>query len=227
MAGNRAAAIKVGLDLINRLDPGAPAVGILEEFFKKMSDAEFDKYIKDLKNGTQHLVYHAPNFVSKINVKNNIKIAKELGYNFLQKLYIGPTKDQPKVLTSVSYLVCRLPVCAQSQTLAKKLSTPELNTITDALTGQVAGDDAAAGLSYPEIQILAGMGLDKTIIELAKYRGGDRKGLVAYNTMLSRYGSVTLDSIKPYSSGAESTKTLAMYLTSMHLRNNLFPVKIN
>ena len=226
MAGDRRAATKVCLEYIEKIAPGSPAAGILEEYFKKMSDVEFDKYINDLESGKQHLVYYAPNFITKISVKNNIAIAKELGHSFLQKLYIGPSSTSPKILTPITFLVCKLPVCAQSQTLAKKLSTPGVNTITDTYTGQVAGDDAAAGLSYPEIQILASMGMDKTTIELAKYRGGDRKGLVAYNAMLSRYGSVSLNSIAQFSSGVESTKTLSVYLTGMHLRNNLFPKMI-
>jgi hypothetical protein len=59
------------------------------------------------------------------------------------------------------------------------------------------------------------------MVELMKYRGGDNKGLIAFNSMLSRYGRVNLKSVEPYASGVESTKSLKTFLTSMMLKSTL------
>jgi hypothetical protein len=65
------------------------------------------------------------------------------------------------------------------------------------------------------------MGLDKSLLELLKYRGGDIKGFNAMNTMISRTGGVRLQAISHLASGVESTKTLSAFLTAMHLKNTL------
>jgi hypothetical protein len=114
-----------------------------------------------------------------------------------------------------------LPVRRASQLLIKKISVPDDSRTVDALTGQPTGESKGAKLSYPELQVCAAMGLDNSMVELMKYRGGDNKGLIAFNAMLSRYGRVNLKSVEPYASGVESTKTLKTFLTSMMLRSTL------
>ena len=65
------------------------------------------------------------------------------------------------------------------------------------------------------------MGLENTINELIRYRGGDRNGFNAYNAMFMRYGSANLKTLEQYSSGVESTKTLKSFLLGMHISNTI------
>jgi hypothetical protein len=91
----------------------------------------------------------------------------------------------------------------------------------DYLTGQPTGDSKGSKISYPEMQILASMGMESSLTELLKYRGGDNKGMAAYTGLLVNNGSVNIDTLKNYASGVVSTRTLKTFLTACHLKNNL------
>jgi hypothetical protein len=71
------------------------------------------------------------------------------------------------------------------------------------------------------VQVLSALGLNESVKELIKFRGGDNKGFYAYNAMMARHGVVSLKTIAPYSSGVESTKSLKAILTAMHIKSTL------
>jgi hypothetical protein len=116
-------------------------------------------------------------------------------------------------------MVLDMPYRRQSQTLVKKVSVPDNNRVIDQLTYQPTGASKGSKISYPELQVMIGMGLDNSIQELIEYRAGDRGGFRAYNTMAMRYGSVNMTALAPYKTGVDATKTLKVYLTSMHVSN--------
>ena len=219
---NRAAAEKFILKWIHELAPKGDNATFYKERFDKMSDKDFEAFISRLESGEEFLVLIAPNFSnSGLSVERNFKIAKQLGHEFFQQLWIGKQGDQPAYLTPVKYLVVDLPVRRASQLLIKKIRTPEHNKTVDIITGQPTGDSKGAKISYPEVQNLAAMGLDNCVLELMKYRGGDLKGHNTLNAMISRYGNASQATLKNFSSGVESTRTLKTFLTSCHLRSTL------
>jgi hypothetical protein len=178
--------------------------------------------MKNLESGKAFLVIQLPNFKhTGVTLEKNLAIADELDHEFFQRLWITNKKDTPDHMIPVECLVMDLPVRRASQLLIKKISVPDDSRTIDALTGQPTGESKGAKLSYPELQICAAMGLDNSMVELMKYRGGDNKGLIAFNSMLSRYGRVNLKSVEPYASGVESTKSLKTFLTSMMLKSTL------
>ena len=71
------------------------------------------------------------------------------------------------------------------------------------------------------MQCMHAQGLDRTIEELMKYRGGDEKGFNAMNKSIINRGGVSLDAIAPYAGRVKSTETVSSYLKAMHLDNNL------
>lgn len=193
-----------------------------DKVFKNMSDEDFDQFMKDLKSDKKYLVVYAPNLRQRtISVENNLKVAEELGYNFFQKLWIESTSDVPTYLTPVPYMVLDLPIRRPSQLLIKGISVPDHNKVIDNLTGQPTGESKGAKISYPELQLLTAMGLDKTATELMKYRGGDKGGITAYNNMLSKLGSTNLNALSAYATGVESTRTLKTFLMGMMLKSTL------
>jgi hypothetical protein len=195
---------------------------IYQSVFSKMNDKQFDEFMKNLESGKAFLVIQLPNFKhTGVTLEKNLAIADELDHEFFQRLWITNKKDTPDHMIPVECLVMDLPVRRASQLLIKKISVPDDSRTIDALTGQPTGESKGAKLSYPELQICAAMGLDNSMVELMKYRGGDNKGLIAFNSMLSRYGRVNLKSVEPYASGVESTKSLKTFLTSMMLKSTL------
>lgn len=197
---------------------------IYERLFESMNDTQFDAWMERLNRGEIKLSIVSPNFSKDpIDVERNLKIADELGHNFFEKLWIEGEGDNPTYLTPVEYLVMDLPVRRQSQTIVKKRSVPKTSRPIDSLTGQVSNqrDTRGAKISYPELQLASAMGLEKSLEELIKYRGGDVMGNIALHALVSQQGEVSQASLNQYATGVESTKTLHAYLTAAHLKNNL------
>ncbi len=194
-----------------------------KEFFGNMSDQQFDKFVKELKQSKNKLPIYSANFDNtKMSIENNIKVAKKyFNHDFFKQLWVGPKNNEVKYLTPVKYMVVDLPVRRAAQRLDHKISVPENNKVIDSLTGQPTGASKGSRLSYPSAQVLSALGLTKSLTEIFKYRGGDTAGFSALNLMLSRYGTATQQNLANFSSGVESTKTLYAYLSSMHLKNNL------
>jgi hypothetical protein len=219
---NRKAAQDFILKYIDKILPTGENKAIYETMFSNMDDKQFDVFMKNLQDGTQRLAVVSPNFnKARIDLKRNFTIAKELGHEFFQRVWI-PAKDGNRAyLSPIPYLIVSLPLRRQAQLLSKKVSIPEDNNSVDDFTGQPTGKSKGAKVSYPEVQVLASMGLDKSIEELMKYRGGDEKGFNSMNTMIDRTGQVDLKTIAPYTSGVKSTLTLKTYLLAAHLGNTL------
>lgn len=193
-----------------------------KNFLDKMTDQEFEEYITKLGTEEERLVLIAPNGEDiKLDLNRNFNTAKELGIELFKRIWIPTPDGKGKYLTQDKYLVIKLPVRRQSQMLVKKISIPEDNRSIDRLTGQPAGKSKGSKISYPEVQMLASLGLNNTLAEFMKYRGGDNKGFHAMNSMIAKTGGVSLDAIEPYSGKVQSTETLSAYLTAMHLTNNL------
>lgn len=211
------------LRYIDKMLPGSPNKDVYDAYFKSLSDAQFEQFMLDLESGKHQLSITAPNFSKhKLSVERNIAIAKELGHDYFQQLWISETAECPKYLTPIKYFVVDLPGRRASQSLVKKISVQETDKTVDILSGQPTGDSRkGAKISFPELQVMAAMGLDNTVIELMKFRGGDVKGRNAMNAMIDRHGVANLEVLKNYSGGVESVKTLKVFLTAAHLKNTL------
>lgn len=211
------------IDCIDDILPGSENTQLYKDKFSKMSDKEFDEYVKRLESGEEELFIIEPNLHSEVtlNIRRNFKLAEKLGHKFHQRIWFHGDKDTPTYLSPIPYLVIDLPLRRQAQLLEKKISLPEDNKSVDDLTGQPTGKSKGSKISFPETQVIAAMGLDASLTELLKFRGGDLKGFNAMNTMIARTGGVSLKAIESFTSGVESTKTLGVLLTSMHLQNNL------
>lgn len=219
MPGRRTEAQAYILQWIDELDRSGHNRKIYEAKFAAMSDADFDAMIQGIKAKTVHLAIISPNFSEvRLTVQNNFDVADKFGHNFFQRVNIPSKNGLPAYTTPRPYLIMDLPVRRQAQLLEKKISIPEHNNSVDDLTGQPTGASKGSRVSYPEIQVLAALGLNQSLTEFLKYRGGDEKGFNAMNIMLKRSGGVSMDAIEPYAGGVKATQTLKNYLTGMHLR---------
>lgn len=222
MPGNRAAAEHEILTLIEEMCPGSQNTQLYKDKFASMDDAAFERFIDDLDAGRVNLAIISPNFAKDVlSTKRNLEIAERLGHNFWQRIYMPAKDGKPAYLTPVPYLVVDLPLRRQSQLLDKKISIPDHNNSVDNFTGQVTGESKGSRMSFPEIQVLRARGLDATLTELLKYRGGDEKGFIALNAMMNRTGGASQRAIEPFSGTVRSTQTLKSFLNGMHLRSSL------
>lgn len=210
------------LKYIKRIVTGKENYELYEMLFKSMNDKEFHIFMEKLRDKKATLSVIIPNGSNiKVDVKSNFKLAKELGFEFFQHIRVGATADVPAYTTPNKYMVLKFPVKRAAQLLTKKISIPEDNSKVDTLTGQVTNGSKGSKLTNPELQILLGLGLKKSILELMKHRGGDLGSNNAMNNILFNYGSVNQDELEQYSTKVESTKTLKAYLQAMHIKSTL------
>lgn len=219
---NRKNAEKTILQYVLEIEPTGYNVEQYTRIFKSMSDKVFHDYMKDLRAGTKKLVLFKPLYKAKgITVENNLKVAEKYGLKFFERLHYSGNPKEPDHLTPIEYMVIDLPWRKQSQTWAKKTSVPDNNKTIDQLTFQPTEASKGSKVSFPELQVMIGMGLDASIRELTQTRGGDRGGFAAYNALFMRYGNANLKTLEQFSTGVESTKTLKTYLACMHITSTL------
>lgn len=220
---NRKKAEEMILKMVGEIDPsGYNQTLYKDKILPSMSNQDFDLWMRGMRDKTKFLVMFKPMYEAKdITIENNFKVAEKYGLKFYEKLIFSGSKSDPDHMTATEALVVDLPYRRQSQTLVKKISVPGNNKTIDQLTYQPTGASKGAKISYPELQVLIGMKLDKSIEEMTQIRGGDRGGFSAYNAMIMRYGRANLSALEPYRTGVESTRTLKIYLSSMHIKTTL------
>jgi hypothetical protein len=220
MAGNRKAAEETILHYIEEMMPGSDNTQMYRNLFASMDDQKFDVFMKELADKSKRLAIVAPNFgTPRLDVKRNLEVGDKLGHKFFERIWIDTGNEMPRYLSKDEYLIVLLPLRRQAQLLVKKISIPEDNKSIDDFTGQPTGKSKGSKISYPETQIMAALNLDNNLTELLKYRGGDIKGFDAMNNQISKTGGVSLKSIEHLGTNVQSTKTLHIFLTSMHIAN--------
>lgn len=209
------------ISYIDKLVSGKFNTELYTKLFNSMSDEQFDKFMNKLKNNQATLSVIIPNNRKDltVNTENNIKLAKELGFDFFQQLEVGRTDTQPAYKTVNKYMILKLPVRRTAQLLTKKISIPKDNTHIDQSSGQVTGASKGSKISAPEVQVLAGLGLKTSLRELMKIRGGDLGAGNAMNQYLQETGIARQTEVERYSTGVVSKKTLKAYYAGMHIAN--------
>lgn len=219
--GNRKAAEAVILKWISELDPSGLNTEQTKTFFKDMSDVQFDEYINRLEQGLDFVSLVYENLKdSQISVDNNLRVAQLMKHEFFEKLWLTDAITGRTYLTPLEYLVIDLPVKRQVEMLTKKISIPDDNRHIDELTDQPTGVSKGASLSYPEMLVLYSKGLDQSIIEMMKFRGGDSKAFLEMERSIRDTGGVDLKAIDKGNTKVKSTMVLSTLLKGMHLDNN-------
>lgn len=195
---------------------------LYEDMFESMTDKDFDEFMNKLKDGKVHLVAVVPNDDKKyVTLENNFRLASELGYDFEQRIIEKNNPERPDFMSPKKRTILYLPVRRAQQLLNKKISIPEHNLSINPITGQVAGDSRSAKITLPEQQIGIAMGMRDTLIELAKYRGGDLGGAKSITDQLFKTGRATQAEAEKFSTGVRSKEALFRWLRGMHINSTL------
>lgn len=223
MSADRKAAEKEALYFINKFIPGSANGKVYEELFEKMTDAEFEEWVKHLEDGTEIMALYAPNLQDEtLQMTRIYEVADELEFELFQHLTLTDQQTGQVYRTANKHMVGIVPFRRQVQMLVKKASIPSSNHVIDQRTGQPTGDSKGARLSAPELQVNASKGLHSMLIELIKGRGGDEATYLAMNRSIIETGQASMNSImSEFDSNVKSTKTFSVYLKAQHLDNNL------
>lgn len=220
--GNRKAATAMILKYIEKILPGSPNTAFYTVRLAEMTDKEFDQFMTNLENGTEILTIKTPNLSKqKLSLDRNLAIAKELGHDFFQYLILTDPTTGEVYKTPVKYLVIDVPLRRQVQLLQSKATIPENNKHIDELSGQSTGPSKGSKISFPELQVLFAQGLDATITELIKFRGGDAQAFNAMNRSIIETGGVSIEYLSQFGTKVKSVTTLSTLLKTIHLDNTL------
>lgn len=220
--GNRKAAEEFCLNLLSRLDNNGPNRDIMAKRFSKMSDADFEAFVERIEKGEETLHLYVPNKGKHdVSVERNLEIAKEIGHEFFEQVWLTDPVTGQVYLTPQKLLTLHLMIRRQQQTGDKKISVPTHNRTVDDLTGQPTGDSKGASISFPEFQVLFSKNLDKSLEELVKVRGGDEAAFREHNRLIMQTGVGSLAALEGLNGQVKSTQSLGVFLNGMHLGNTL------
>jgi hypothetical protein len=205
----------------------------LKAAFDKMSDSEFEAYIKRLAPAKTpdeikqrlFLPFYVPNLRPngvRLSIARNYQIARDLGRSIEERLIMTDGATGLKYITPHAYPVYDLQVRRQAQTGSKKRSIPEHHQRLDDLTDQPTVDSKGSRISSPEFGSLIQKRLDNTVIELTHVRGGNALAAREFTRALVEDGEVNLSQLEGLGI-ARSTKTLSTFLNTMLIGNNLDP----
>lgn len=208
------------LSVVSTIDPSGTNHERYKQKFETMSDNQFTKFMKAIESGDEQLYMYAPNLKNTITI-DTLKAGAEIVKLPIQDhLWLTDPVSNTKYKTPQKYIILKLPVRRVKQFLMDKLSVPEGDTKTDLLSGQVVKPDKSSAISLIEMQTIANKGLDKSILEFIKVRGGDIHAYADFKAQLEETGKVDVSSIGTDST-PRSTVVAGVYLKAMHIDNNL------
>ena len=105
--------------------------------------------------------------------------------------------------------------------ITNKMSIQDADVKYDDLSGQVSGSNKGSSMSFPETLVLYSQGLDKTLEEFLKVRGGDQMAGRVVTEAVINQGEASLNLVENMGTRAKSSTTLSTYMKAMHLQNNL------
>lgn len=220
---NRKAATDFILRSIYELLPDNNNRDLYTTFLNSLSDKQFKEFMKDLIDEKKILKLIVPNGSKvKLDIDRNLKLAKKLGHEFFEHLWLTDKATGIQFKTPKKYLVLKLPNRRQFQTLINKMSVASKQTTVDQFTNQPTGSSSkTSSLSAPEINMMRAQGYEQCIVEFIKERGGDSRAFNAMNRVLFRDGAVNQETLDSLNSRPKATVVLSVFLSAAHLRNNV------
>jgi hypothetical protein len=204
----------------DRLDPSGYNSKKFKDLIEPMSAEEFTLYANRLKKGEIQLRLIMPNMKSRMDMPTFLAVAKELDVPLFHRIRMTDPVSGVEFVTPEKYPILLLPIRRAQQTIEKKRSVARDDRYIDAMTGQRAGDDVAAALSHPEIQVLHTRGLTNVLKELVQVRGGNIQNYGDYRTQLEDTGSAALEQLDPTSRTRTSVMVNVLF-AGMHIKSTI------
>ena len=190
-----------------------------KDMFAKMTDAEFDLFMQDIRDKKKKIICYAPNMKITLLVEHLLEAAKACNCLIEQHIVFKDPLSGIDYCPPTTFPILKLPIRRTRQYLMHKISVPENDKKIDALTGQVSQESQASKFSGPEAQILYGRGLTKTITEFYKVRGGDVPAYANFKQQLEETGAASMTQLDE-NTVTRSTMTLGLLFNCMLIENN-------
>lgn len=208
--------VKKQMDIV---DPSQKNSQRFEAEVKSMSPEQLEEWVERLKAGRNFIDFIVPNGM-KLDRPTMIQACRDLGHEPYQRVKLVDDHGN-SYWTPNKYPVGWMPTRRQSQRLIEKMAVPKSNNVLDDMTNQVTGASKGSSMSQPQLQALYGQGVESSILEMIKFRGGDLKAFNAMNQAIYRNGEVELKEIEPLGGNVRAKEAARNFLLAMHLDNTL------
>ena len=213
------------LKVMNLLDPTGQNAKNYQEKFEKMSDAQFDKYIRAFfKDSKRNFYFEIVEYERDLTIENIEKCAKYMNVPLLERVALPYLTNDPDNVITTPYPV---PVGyihekRMQQTLMKKSAgSTEINK-RSTLTNLVTGEDRNAINSDMETYSLAAIKAMNALQEFMGPRADNRKAKLEMYNDIAKNGYVSLldlDLKDPYNKTA--LNTFSTYYIMQGIQTNL------
>lgn len=224
MVANRAYIEKLIYDTFDALDPSGVNTEKYRSLFSPMSDAEFERYMKNfLKDDNENFTLDIVEFEHDLKLEYCEKAAKVIGIPLMEYVFMPHlTMDKKRVIVSKEKcLVGYINVKRTQQLLHKKNGISVSNEKVSAVTSQVVDKDKNAQNSDIEASLLVSLGADKILAELHGPRADDQVMKRQMYQSISTKGYVMLDELESLPTNKVTLNTVNTYLLSMGLKSDL------
>lgn len=187
-----------------------------------MNATEFEAFITDIDNMDRFLEVMIPvSTGNRVPEDAIIKLTRKYGGEPFSQLRVVDDTTGETYITPEKYWTPLFPKRRQIQTMESKSSLPDSNKVRDNLTGAVTGASKGSSISSVQSLSMISRGLTANALELNKARGGDLTASREMNKSLIETGTVSLNTLLQNNSRPESTETLGIRWTCMHIDHNL------
>lgn len=222
---NRKRAEEFLLKVVKDADPSLTTFKMVKEQIAKMDDKRFHEYMLAIKEEREYIPILMPNNTKHgITIEGALDLCDKYGIEIFQRFWYRHPVTKVKVLSNFKVPFVHMPVRRQIETLFNKISTADDSGTTDTLTGQGVRD--ASATTQPESLVAIEKGLEDTLVEKLKYRGGDVEGGRLFDKELIETGRVSTTQLyEQNQTTTRSVQTADIYLVSAGYETNLDPTK--
>lgn len=175
---------------------------------------------KLIKNGQFKTRLRKPNLSKTMTVETINKVADSLGIKLYERVMFKDNMTGKRYMPDNIFAIPRLSIARVKQFVTEKQSLPSGDTKIDLASGQVIKPDKGSSISLIEAQAIKGKGLDLSLIEFLKHRGGDINSYTQYSSELLETGRTNVADTGANTS-PRSVESSSRYLTSMGIDNNM------
>lgn len=217
MDKKRSSVEKLILKYISKI-AGKRNMDMYAKTFANFTDKQFHSFMVGLRDNRLTLSVVAPQgSTNGFSIEKNIKIGKELGFDFYQHIEIKGDRGMKPYTPPNKTLITMLPIRRPSQLLIKGISVPKNSNKIDLLSGQVTGESKSGKLTMIETQMLSGMGLEESLKELHKDRAGDIGAMNAMKQILYKNGVIHEGELEPHRTGDVGSRSMGIYWKASHI----------
>lgn len=214
---------KLVIDVLTAVDPSKRNVKKWQETFASMSDKEFDRFCKALKDDNEFITLDVVEYEGAPTLETFEAGAKVLGIPLFERVAMPhATMDKNKVQwTKHPVLVGYCNVKRPQQAIIKKNGASTSIEKRSPITGQVTGEDKNGRETDLENSMMVAMGADAILKELNGFRADDMHAKAQAYSLASSDGYLRLEDLDNDLANKTTLNTADVYFIGMGLKSDL------